>query len=177
MYNLDMPALASNHVNILRVNYKYPQYIAFVINSLIGRLQTERLSTGSAQQELYPKDIDNFIIPLVREDIQIQIEKNINEFSYLQKQSKKLLKYAVKIVEIAIEKDEKVAVSYFENLSLIDELISDVSKKQTEEVIKKRLAFERLEAWRNKNKDIFNKDFNWKKELEDAIDEKYGLTH
>lgn len=112
MYRIDAPALASNHVNILRVNHGHPQYIAFVINSMIGRLQTERLSTGSAQQELYPKDIDSFIIPLVPEGTQTEIESLLDKSYALREQSKSLLKAATRAVEIAIEQDESAAIAY-----------------------------------------------------------------
>lgn len=37
------------------------------------------------------------------------------------------------------------------------------------------LAFERLEKWREDNKDFFESDFDWKKEVKEAINEKYGL--
>ena len=60
VYLSNEKALASNHVNILRIEHENPVYVAFVLNSKIGRLQTEQLSAGSTQQELYPKDIDNF---------------------------------------------------------------------------------------------------------------------
>ncbi len=113
-YRLDTPALASNHVNILRVKHPHPQYIAFVINSMIGRMQTERLSTGSAQQELYPKDIDSFIIPLVSEETQVEIESLLDKSYALREQSKSLLKAATRAVEIAIEQDESTATAYLE---------------------------------------------------------------
>ena len=38
------------------------------------------------------------------------------------------------------------------------------------------LAFERLEKWREDNKDFFESDFDWKKEVKEAINEKYGLA-
>ncbi|MCI5123576.1 MAG: restriction endonuclease subunit S, partial [Candidatus Electrothrix sp. AR5] len=68
-YSISKPALASNHVNILRIKNEDPEYVAFVMNSLIGRLQTERLSAGSAQAELYPRDIEKFLIPFTEEKI------------------------------------------------------------------------------------------------------------
>ena len=37
------------------------------------------------------------------------------------------------------------------------------------------LAFERLEKWREDNKEVFEPDFDWKKEVKEAINEKYGL--
>lgn len=114
MYRPNTPALASNHVNILRVKHPHPQYIAFVINSMIGRLQTEQISTGSAQQELYPKDIEQFMIPLLAEDLQIKIESLLDKSFDLREQSKSLLKAATKAVEIAIEQNESAAMAYLE---------------------------------------------------------------
>ena len=38
------------------------------------------------------------------------------------------------------------------------------------------LAFERLEKWREDNKELFEPDFDWKKEVKEAINEKYGLA-
>ena len=38
------------------------------------------------------------------------------------------------------------------------------------------LAFERLEKWREDNKEFFVPDFDWKKEVKEAINEKYGLA-
>ena len=117
IYEKTLPAIASNHVNILRIKYEHPQYIAFVLNSMIGRLQTERISTGSAQQELYPKDIDNFVVPLVSENIQIGIEKLLNDSYILYEQSKNLLKAATRAVEIAIEESEAAALRYLEKMT------------------------------------------------------------
>ncbi len=114
LYRLRVPALASNHVNILRVTHKHPKYIAFVINSMIGRLQTERLSTGSAQQELYPSDIDNFLIPIVPEAKQAEIEALLDESHALREQSKALLKAATRAVEIAIEQNEANGMEFLE---------------------------------------------------------------
>lgn len=44
IYLKDDKALASNHVNILRLKSENPHYVGFVMNSIIGRLQTEKLS-------------------------------------------------------------------------------------------------------------------------------------
>ena len=37
-------------------------------------------------------------------------------------------------------------------------------------------AFERLETWRHSNKNCWGKDFDWKKEVQEALNEKYGLV-
>ncbi len=106
-------ALASNHVNILRLKEGFNSiYVGFVMNSLVGRLQTEKLSAGSAQAELYPKDIDKFIIPIINSNRQKQITNLINESFILKKQNEHLLEVAKKAVEIAIEESEKIALEF-----------------------------------------------------------------
>lgn len=66
-FNKDEEALASNHVNILRLSDKNidPNYLALVLNTIIGVLQTQKHSRGSAQLELYPADIEKFLIPII----------------------------------------------------------------------------------------------------------------
>ena len=109
-YLLDKKAIASNHVNILRIENEKPIYVSFVLNSVIGRLQTEKLSAGSAQQELYPKNIDEFYIPFVNEEVQDSIIKNIIASFKLKAESKQLLELAKQAVEVAIEKNEEEAI-------------------------------------------------------------------
>lgn len=111
VYLSDEKALASNHVNILRIKDENPIYVAFVLNSKIGRLQTEQLSAGSAQQELYPKDIENFYVPFVNIEIQTEISTKIQESFLLRAESDRLLALAKEMVEVAIEKGEAEALS------------------------------------------------------------------
>ncbi len=112
VYLSDEKALASNHVNILRIENENPVYVAFVLNSKIGRLQTEQLSAGSAQQELYPKDIDNFYIPFINKDTQTQIADLVQQSFALKAKSERLLQTAKRAVETAIETDEQTAMAY-----------------------------------------------------------------
>jgi len=112
VYLSDEKALASNHVNILRIENENPVYVAFVLNSKIGRLQTEQLSAGSAQQELYPKDIDNFYIPFINKNAQTQIANLVQQSFTLKAESERLLATAKRAVEIAIETDEATALAF-----------------------------------------------------------------
>jgi type I restriction enzyme M protein len=105
-------ALASNHVNILRIKDEKPLYVAFVMNSLVGRIQTERLVTGSAQVELYPKDIECFIIPFVNVTIQNKITTQLKTSFALKDESKLLLESAKHAVELAIDQGEKQAMAW-----------------------------------------------------------------
>jgi restriction endonuclease S subunit len=111
VYLSDEKALASNHVNILRIKDEDPIYIAFVLNSKIGRLQTEQLSAGSAQQELYPKDIDNFYIPFTEKSTQTAISSKIQSSFALKTESEQLLALAKTAVEVAIEQGEAAALA------------------------------------------------------------------
>ena len=112
VYSSQERALASNHVNILGIKEENPIYVAFVLNSKIGRLQTEKLSAGSAQQELYPKDIEMFYIPFVKHEIQAEICKKIEERQSLKTKSEGLLNKAKRAVELAIEEGEEAAIAY-----------------------------------------------------------------
>lgn len=103
-YLLSEPALASNHVNILRPSNVNPLYAAFVLNSKIGRLQTEKACTGSAQAELYPSDIEKFLLPILPQKTQEQIAELVQKSFELRTESKRLLEEAKKMVEKEIEK-------------------------------------------------------------------------
>lgn len=104
VYLSNKKAMASNHVNMLRVKDVNPVYVALVMNTLVGRMQTERVCTGSAQVELYPEDIDNFIIPVLSTNVQEEIADLIQQSFDCKKKSKLLLLEAKQIVETEIEK-------------------------------------------------------------------------
>lgn len=105
VYLSEKKAMASNHVNMLRVRDVNPIYLALVLNSKIGRMQTEKSSTGSAQVELYPDDLASFIIPILPEQIQKKIASLIQQSFECKAQSKQLLEDAKRMVETEIEKN------------------------------------------------------------------------
>lgn len=104
VYLSEKKAMASNHVNMLRVKDVNPIYLALVLNSKIGRMQTEKSCTGSAQVELYPDDLASFIIPILPEQIQTKIASLIQQSFECKAQSKQLLEDAKRMVEEEIEK-------------------------------------------------------------------------
>ncbi|MCG2721002.1 MAG: restriction endonuclease subunit S [Thermodesulfovibrionales bacterium] len=106
IYLDDEQALASNHVNILRLREGNSVYVSAVLNSIIGRLQTRRLVTGSAQVELYPSDINKFVVPFVSTSKQEQIAGLIVESFSARRRAKALLEEAKKKVEEMIEKGQ-----------------------------------------------------------------------
>ena len=103
-YLLSDNAVASNHVNILRLEGVNPIYAALVLNSKVGRLQTEKAYTGSGQVEIYPTELEKFLIPILPKNIQETIAEKIKQSFALKKESKDLLEMAKKKVEDEIYK-------------------------------------------------------------------------
>lgn len=118
-YLHDEPAIPDNHVTILRTNKISPLYLSVFLNSLAGQYQVEKYFKGSSGQiELYPDDINKFLIWVAPYDIQAKIEQTISEAFVLEKQSERLLETAKRAVEIAIEQDEEAAIDYIQNTNL-----------------------------------------------------------
>ena len=113
-FALSDPAAGSNHVNILRLSKGNPEYVAFVMNSLVGRLQTEQHLSGTAQPELYPGDIDKFIVPFIADGIQSSITVSLRESEKSRAQARQLLETARGAVEIAIEEGEAPAMTFLD---------------------------------------------------------------
>jgi type I restriction enzyme, S subunit len=104
VYLSDKPALASNHVNILRLIPGIDTaYMALVFQSIVGQYQTQKHARGSAQAELYPTDIDRFDVPLLDPDKQEIIGDLVRESLNKQRESKRLLNQAKTCVEQLIE--------------------------------------------------------------------------
>lgn len=98
------PALASNHVNILRVTPEVdPGYVGMILQSIIGKYQTEMHLRGSAQFELYPSDIDKFIIPMLPKQIQSEIGDLVRKSLHVEIESKNIIEQAKKRIEDLIE--------------------------------------------------------------------------
>ncbi len=104
-YLSEEPALASNHVNILRIKNPDidPVFIALVMNSIVGKLQTEKHIRGSAQAELYPNDIAKFIIPILDYQVMVKIGDMVKQSLIASQDSKRLLEQAKSEVETLIE--------------------------------------------------------------------------
>jgi len=100
----DINAIASNHVNILRVKDFDPVFLSFYFNSIPGQLQIKKLVSGAAQAELYPRDIEKIIVPKISTSTQQKISKLIQESFCFRKESKKLINDAKRKVEEMIEK-------------------------------------------------------------------------
>ena len=96
--------MASNHVNIVRLRAGIDAaYLALVFQSVVGQFQTRKHARGSAQAELYPTDIDRFVVPLLDTDKQKAIGDLVRESLVKKQESWKLLEQAKNRVEQLIE--------------------------------------------------------------------------
>jgi hypothetical protein len=104
VYLSDAPAMASNHVNIVRLHPGIDAaYMTLVFQSIVGQFQTQQHARGSAQAELYPSDIDRFVVPLLDADKQKAIGDLVRESLVKQQESRRLLEQAKTRVEQLIE--------------------------------------------------------------------------
>jgi restriction endonuclease S subunit len=74
-------------------------YMAMVFQSIVGQFQTQKHARGSTQAELYPADIDKFVVPLLPLDKQQKIGNLVRESLAKQHYSAQLLNQAKTRVE------------------------------------------------------------------------------
>ncbi len=103
-YLEDDKVIASNHVNILRVDKLNHIYTAVYLNSILGQAQVKKSVSGSAQVELYPSDISKFIVWDAPKELQQKIAELVRKSHEARKESKELLEEAKRKVEEMIEK-------------------------------------------------------------------------
>jgi type I restriction enzyme, S subunit len=77
--------------------------MAMVFQSVVGQFQTQKHSRGSAQAELYPNDIDKFVVPILPFEQHTIIGDLVRESLVKQRESARLLEQAKNRVEQLIE--------------------------------------------------------------------------
>ncbi len=88
------------------------EYLVLLLNSIIAKMQINRIGVGGVQTNVSPKDVMNIKIPILSKDIQQQISTDIKTSKKLKTKAKHLLEVAKKAVEIAIEESEEKAEEY-----------------------------------------------------------------
>lgn len=78
--------------------------LSLIFNSIICKMQVEKLSGGALISHLKPSDFETFKIPIIKETIQKQIAERLEESHKLKEESKRLLEEAKRKVEEEIEK-------------------------------------------------------------------------
>lgn len=105
-YLSDVPMMPGSFITLIRAdeNKINPIYLGIVLNSVVGRIQSEKRKSGTAQPYVYPKDIKEFFIPILSQHIQEEISSKIQKSFALKAESKRLLEEAKMMVEREIEK-------------------------------------------------------------------------
>ncbi len=96
---------ASINQRILRVKLKNisPEYLTIVLNSIVGKMQFERIGTGGVQTNVSSNDVLKILIPRLDEKIENQITELLSKSYDLKTQSEQLLEQAKTRVEQLIE--------------------------------------------------------------------------
>lgn len=95
---LDREFSIDSHINVLIVKDKNelnPCYLMIFLQTKYGQSQINRYYSGtSGQIEIYPRDFNNFLIPLLPMPFQLEIEKLVKDSHQALEQSKALYKEA-----------------------------------------------------------------------------------
>lgn len=92
---------------ILRITPKdiSSNYLCLVLNSLVGKMQFERIGTGGVQTNISPKEILNIYIPRLSKEVEEEISSLVENSYNKNNVSKRILASAIKKVEDFIEKE------------------------------------------------------------------------
>jgi len=109
-------AIPSNNTSKYELNNKEDSfYFQILLQSFIFQKQIEREYTQTAQPKISDSGLSKIIIPILPFETQQQISQKVIESKENDKQSKSLLETAKKAVEIAIEQNEEVAMSFIDD--------------------------------------------------------------
>lgn len=108
--------LACVNQRIMRITPKGydPDVLVLILNSIICNEQLKRVGTGGVQTNISSNEIKKIKIPLLTKEKQMEIAKIIVNASKLKNESKELLEKAKYAVEIFIEQNEDIALTYLE---------------------------------------------------------------
>lgn len=95
-----------SHINVLITKDKdrlNPCYLMIFLQTKYGQSQINRYYSGtSGQIEIYPRDFNNFLIPLLPMDFQLEIQKLVKDSHFALEQSKGLYKEAQNMLYIEL---------------------------------------------------------------------------
>lgn len=98
------------HLTVKNTSEVLPDYLTLILNSPVVQMQAERDSNGAIIQHWKPSEIENVIVPVLDMDKQKELAEMVQKSFALRRQSKQLLEYAKRTVEIAIEQGDDVAL-------------------------------------------------------------------
>jgi restriction endonuclease S subunit len=98
----------SNNVGKISIKNKkeiLPEYLAIVLNSIVGKLQFEKEASQTAQPKISDLQVRNFKIPILPKPTQQKIADLVQKSHEARKKAKQLLEEARRKVEKLIEKN------------------------------------------------------------------------
>jgi len=108
----DIKGIIASGIVRLQVKNIKKEYLALLINSIVGQMQILREGGGAIISHWKPSQIENLIIPLLNFQIQQKISQLVQQSFEAKEKSKKLLEIAKRAVEIYIEENESKGIEY-----------------------------------------------------------------
>lgn len=105
-------ALCSTGFYVVNSDDINSETLLVLLKSQVGQLQLKKGCSGTILTAINKDEFGRIVLPVVDKKIQSKIQQKIIESFALRKQSKHLLECAKKAVEMAIEKDEKIALQW-----------------------------------------------------------------
>jgi len=102
------------HLTVRDKEKVLPDYLTLTLNSKLVKMQAERDAGGSIILHWRVGEIENVIVPIIAMETQTQIASLVQQSFALKAESETLLDLAKRAVEMAIEEDETVAMSFIE---------------------------------------------------------------
>ena len=117
-YLANEPFMPGSFITLIRADGEKinPIYLGVALNSSLGRMQAEKRKSASAQPYIYPKDISEFLIPIVDIETQTKIAALVQQSFSLKAESERLLEAAKHAVEISIETNEDAALAWLASI-------------------------------------------------------------
>ena len=116
--------LVSGAFTVLRENGSYPaQTLQVLFRTKLYKDWLLKFNVGTSYPVIKDDDVLNIPIPVLKDDIHKKIKEYVQDSQVILTKAKELLEYAKQAIEMAIEKDENVAIAWL-NIK-IDELTKD----------------------------------------------------
>ncbi|MFC3848302.1 restriction endonuclease subunit S [Helicobacter baculiformis] len=105
----EIEAMLNQRILKIRVKNFIPEVLALYLNSVMGRLQFERIGTGGVQTNLSYADMQNIFVPKIPLNVQEQIATLLQESLKHRQEAKSLLVQARAEVEGALSREREIA--------------------------------------------------------------------
>ena len=115
-------AVCSDNILCFHLPSEYiPDVYALYFNSELIKDLTLRMARGSVQQRLNQETLKELPVPLIKKDIQYNIQSQVQRAFELRRNAEKLIDIAVKSVEMAVENGEDAASKWLkENVESLE---------------------------------------------------------